>query len=153
MAQRTINLALYGRRINSANRANIVCLSSSLSPPTHGHFQVTKKVVFERVNFESDPEFVVSEQEITVVDGLTTANIQVNVKKTLPKDHLLFLELSSEKEGEFKSLIKTGEVVGCDLLKNATGQPLLKPVLSLLEKFSNLPLQCPLPVVSQSIGE
>lgn len=108
-------------------------------------------MLFERVDFETDLDCLVMEQEISsTADGETAINMQINVKKAAPKDALINIELSSEKEkDEFVVLIKSGDVPVCGLLQNATGHPLFNAIIGTLDKFSNLPLQCPLPVVSE----
>lgn len=108
-------------------------------------------MLFERVDFETDLDCLAMEQEISsTADGETAINMQINVKKAAPKDALINIELSSEKEkDEFVVLIKSGDVPVCGLLQNATGHPLFNAIIGTLDKFSNLPLQCPLPVVSE----
>lgn len=114
-----------------------------LSPP--------KKVVFEKVQFESDPEWVIIEEAITIVGTETAVNIQSNVKKSIPDNSLINIELSKEKMGEYSTVVKSGDVAVCGLLKNATGQPLFKPIITKLLEFTNLPHQCPFPVVSWTL--
>lgn len=108
-------------------------------------------MLFERVDFETDPDFLVMEEEISSsLDGATAINMQINIKKATPKDALINIELSSEKaKDEYAVLIKSGDVPVCGLLQNATGYPLFNTIIGTLDKFSNLPLQCPLPVVSE----
>lgn len=114
-----------------------------LSPP--------KKVVFEKVQFESDPEWVIIEEAITIVGTETAVNIQSNVKKSIPDNSLINIELSKEKMGEYSTVVKSGDVAVCGLLKNATGQPFFKPIITKLLDFTNLPHQCPFPVVSWTL--
>lgn len=115
-----------------------------LSPP--------KKVIFEKVQFDSDPEWVIIEEAITMVGTETAVNIQSNVKKSIPDNSLINIELSKEKMmGEYNAVVKSGDVAVCGLLKNATGQPFFKPIITKLLEFTNLPHQCPFPVVSRTL--
>lgn len=108
-------------------------------------------MVFEKVQFESDPEWVIIEEAITIVGTETAVNIQSNVKKSIPDNSLINIELSKEKMGEYSTVVKSGDVAVCGLLKNATGQPLFKPIITKLLEFTNLPHQCPFPVVSWTL--
>lgn len=114
-----------------------------------------KKVTFEKVEFDSDPEWVVIEEAITMVGEDTAVNIQTNIKKSLPDAALISIELSKEKregQGEFGLFMKSGDVPVCAMLKNATTQhPMFKGMIMKLLEFTNMPYQCPLPVVSGSI--
>lgn len=111
--------------------------------------QHPKKVVFEKVEFDSDPEYVIIEEAITMVGPETAVNIQSNVKKSIPNNALINIELSKEKtKDEFNLVVKSGDVAVCGLLRNATGQPMFKPIITKLLELTNLPQQCPFPVVS-----
>lgn len=81
----------------------------------------------------------------------TAVNIQSNVKKSIPDNSLINIELSKEKMGEYNAVVKSGDVAVCGLLKNATGQPFFKPIITKLLEFTNLPHQCPFPVVSWTL--
>lgn len=111
--------------------------------------QHPKKVVFEKVEFDSDPEYVIIEEAITMVGPETAVNIQSNVKKSIPNNALINIELNKEKaKDEFNLVVKSGDVAVCGLLRNATGQPMFKPIITKLLELTNLPQQCPFPVVS-----
>ena len=110
-------------------------------------------MVFEKVEFTSDPDFVVIEEGITMVEGETAVNIQSNVKKSIPDLSLINISFSKEQaKDEFHMLLKTGDMPVCELLKNATAtQPLIKNIILKVLEYTNAPYQCPLPVVNAPI--
>lgn len=112
-----------------------------------------KRVVFEKVQFDSDTEWVVIEEAITMVGDETAVNIQTNVKKSVPDNALINIQVSRETKikDEFGLFLKSGDVPVCGLLKNATeAQPMFKTMIVRLLEFTNMPYQCPLPVVSMT---
>lgn len=108
-----------------------------------------KKVVFEKVTFDADPDWVLVEKQITKVGDETAINVQTSIKKAIPDDSLVSIDVSSERNNnEFGAVIQSGKISVCDLFNNATSQPMVNMVLTALQKFTNLPLKCPLPAVS-----
>lgn len=108
-----------------------------------------KKFTFEKLQFDSDPEWVVIEQAITIVGEDTAVNIQTNIKRSIPDQSLIHLELSKEKKpDEYGLFLKSGDVPVCSMLKNATAtQPMIKALIMKFLEFTNMPYECPLPVV------
>lgn len=112
--------------------------------------QQSKKVIFEKLAFDTDPDWVIMEEAITKIGEEDTAlNIQIDIKKSIPDSSLINIELAKEKmKDEYSMILKSGDVSVCGLLKNATtSQPMIKAMILKFLEYTNLPYQCPLPVV------
>lgn len=109
-------------------------------------------MTFEKINFESNPKIVTVTHTIKNISDDTGVDLDIKILQDFPVDAIINIEVSTETNpGTFDSLINGGDMAVCDLLRNATEQPLFKLVVGGLKKFTNLPLVCPVAQVFSKV--
>lgn len=105
-------------------------------------------MVFEQIESETNAHFATVASTIKQLAGDTALDIAIKITQPMDDRAMIHVEVFRETDaGQFELLLKGADMVACDIFRNATEQPMVKQVLATLKQFTNLPVQCPFPVV------